>query len=407
MKFSKLFLWLFALSALLLLIGVIHTTPGRAQSPAPKVYLPFVANNSSQPANTPTPKPTLEPEWQYGYVAKNQVWVQRPSIPVCWVNPATANNNERLWVQQAILDTWERQSTIRFVGWGQCPAANDQNGIRIQIADTGPHVKTLGQAIRSHNEGMVLNFTFQNWSPNCASSEIERRRCIEVIAVHEFGHALAFAHEQNRPDTPAWCDQEQGQNGDVIVGEWDVNSVMNYCNLNWSGNGVLSNGDILTLQTFYGVPPTPTPTATPTVKPNTPTPLPTPTATPVIRSWNISGKMDIWDDENFGGDERGTHIFADSRLLTASQSSSTYVIKRCTGDEVRGEIHLQLQMEAGGAIRVTGALLYFEGTSCSTNDLERKQEINYLLQPSETQSVGILLKDGAGSVYFEFSMSNS
>jgi len=401
MQFPKFSFQLLALTALLLLIGLINSATGWAQSTDSKIYLPIVANGSGPqpPGQTPTPV------WQYGYVAKNQVWHQRPEIPVCWINPSPADSNERLWVQQKISATWERHSRVRFVGWGQCPATNDENGIRIQIADTGPHVKALGQAIRKHNEGMVLNFTFQNWkSGDCASSESERQTCIEVIAVHEFGHALAFAHEQNRPDTPAWCsDQEQGTNGDIVVGQWDANSVMNYCNLDWAGNGTLSDGDIVTLQTFYAAPATPTPTITPTPRPIDTV---TPTPTSVIRSWNISGQMVIWDEDWPDSDDRGTHVFADSRLLTASQNVQTYVIKRCT-DEVRGEIQLQLQLEADGTIRVTGTLLYYEGASCSTDDRERTQDLSYLLRPGETQSVDILLRDGDGSVDFEFSMSNS
>jgi hypothetical protein len=101
-------------------------------------------------------------------------------------------------------------------------------------------------------DGIVLNFTFQNWSTDCQST---KESCIRAIAVHEFGHALGFAHEQNRPDTPSWCNDVEGQNGDTLVGSWDLDSVMNYCNPNWNGNGHLSMRDIAGLQKFYGLGP--------------------------------------------------------------------------------------------------------------------------------------------------------
>lgn len=182
------------------------------------------------------------------YVSSGDIWGS--TIPVCWENPSQANAVEREWVHMAAVNSWQAQSNVKFTGWGACsgPLAS---GLRIRIADEGPHTEGLGDDLDGVPSGMVLNFTFNNWSTGCQSM---RQFCIEAIAVHEFGHALGFAHEQNRSDTPSWCDQEQGSDGDTLVGAWDVDSVMNYCNPDWNGNGELSTTDIQGVRQYYGAP---------------------------------------------------------------------------------------------------------------------------------------------------------
>jgi hypothetical protein len=245
-----------------------------------------------------------------------ELWTNAPSaiqknpliIPVCWEDytdvadngilvtshPDTGNSGLRDWTRDAVEGTWQRYARINFTGWGTCTPSS--HGIRIFIdrptacscvpgarnaciqdncpcptggegaycggtgtplgGNTGPLAADGLQGWRAFYDasGNIRRATTAkaNQSGMRLNPLIDTREGVYETAVHEFGHALGFYHEHQRPGSPAPCpDVNVGasQTGLSKFGAFDNSSVMSNCNDTPWG---LLPGDIMAVQRAYG-----------------------------------------------------------------------------------------------------------------------------------------------------------
>lgn len=208
------------------------------------------------------------------YIDREGVWKSK-FIAVCWEQKPDKYIDQRRFVREAVatyIGSEGGNSKYIFLEteegvWPECNKDNHVPGIWIKIRDITPRSQVGRQYVRdaagnklklkgepqSLPTRMILNFEFEQTvsvKNLCFRSGLNLKECIEVVAVHEFLHALSFLHEQLRSDADPECKELWERKRDVIgydpdfaETDYDPDSIMNYCGDIYKSPIQLSNTD--------------------------------------------------------------------------------------------------------------------------------------------------------------------
>ena len=141
-------------------------------------------------------------------------------------------------VRDALRENWEAHSSVRFVGWQVCTPREPRDHIRLRIHPDATNASGLGNPDTNGSPTVtpidVRGTSFKPWGTgghddqcirfNSGRAVLEYHfSCPREFAVHEFGHAIGFAHEWRHPDVPRTCANAIRDPNGVLLGEGPLN----------------------------------------------------------------------------------------------------------------------------------------------------------------------------------------
>lgn len=205
-------------------------------------------------------QPTSEVE---GLYQSERLWSGARAV-VCFSNDSPGSVEFRANVKKIIYREFNQRTVFQFSGFELCsklPRAN----IEVKVLGDGRSFSSIGNTMGRERKILSHFFPFlKERSPmflylNNSKGVPKDPVIMHNLIIHEFGHAAGLEHEHKRADNKngVFCaDEGDGianpSPGNIHLGEFDINSVMNYCRPDFYSQEIsLSQGDIDTIAMAY------------------------------------------------------------------------------------------------------------------------------------------------------------